>query len=205
MLGRASGFIAGLEPAGNSLQQEASDWTTTDALVWGGVSAKRDISAAGGAHMLCKCQGGRGQSNLHPGLLHLASAFRAHDTTLLHALWQSGDHGHMLLVTAYHLMRCPEVLWVSCRAKSHPHTFRKGCVELFLEGKPYQPSYHWVCSKAQGRWRAGPSLRVIIAEPTMELLPLKKSYSSRELHCMPKQQSIYALNKLKLSSFHKPK
>lgn len=203
MLQRASGFITDLEPVGNSLQQEASDWTPTDALVWGGLSAKCDISAAGGPHVLCECEGGRGQSNPHSWAT--ASAFSACDTALLHVLWQSGDHGHMLLFTACHLIRCPEVLWMSCRAKSHSHTFHKGCVELFLKGKPYQPSCHWVWPKAQGMRRTGPSLRVIITKPTMELLPLKKSYSSRELHCIPNQQYIYALNKLKLSPFHKPK
>jgi len=33
MLQRASSFIAGLDNAGNSLQQEASDWTPSDASV----------------------------------------------------------------------------------------------------------------------------------------------------------------------------
>lgn len=43
-------------------------------------------------------------------VLQLASSLRAHDAILLHALWQSGDHSHMLLVTACHLISCPTVL-----------------------------------------------------------------------------------------------
>lgn len=35
--------------------------------------------------------------------------------------------------------------------------------------------------------------RKITTEFTMELLPLKKSHSSRELRCIPKQQSIHSL------------
>lgn len=119
-----------------------------------------------------------------PGPLHLVNEFRAHDTALLYVLWQWGDHGHMLLVTACHLIGCSQVLWVSCRAKSHPHTFCKGCVELFFGGKPYQPSCHWICSEAQGRWGTGDD--GIIMELTMELLPLKKSYSSRGVALHPK-------------------
>jgi len=114
------------------------------------VNAKCDVSEAGGAHILCDWEG-EDKAISAPGPLHLADAFRAHDTMLLHALWQSGDHSHVLLVTACHLIRCPTVLWVCCVAKSHPHTFHKGYVELLLKGKPYQPSYHWVCSKAQGK------------------------------------------------------
>lgn len=59
------------------------------------MNAKCDISAAHGDTLCANVREGEEKAISIP-VLQLANTLRAHDTILLHALWQSGDHNHML-------------------------------------------------------------------------------------------------------------